>query len=107
MTDDYYCDYVFSGKVKVKKVMETEKVLAYHHTKPYCPVHIVVVPKEHISSLLGLNDEKLTLEIINVIKKVAEKVNKEQGECQILTNLGNYQDSKHLHFHICAGKRFI
>jgi histidine triad (HIT) family protein len=31
-TDDFYCDMVFSGKVKVKKVKETDNILAFHHT---------------------------------------------------------------------------
>ncbi|GEK27217.1 hypothetical protein BSU04nite_36060 [Bacillus spizizenii] len=35
MTEDFYCDEVFSGKTKVNKVLETDNVLAYYHTKPY------------------------------------------------------------------------
>ncbi len=102
--NDYYCQNVFSGKVQVKKVIETENVLAYHHTRPFWPTHIVVVPKKHVESLLTIEDETLMLELINVIKKVAEKINNEQGACRVLINLGNYQDSKHLHFHVCSGE---
>lgn len=40
MTEDFYCDEVLSGKTKVNKVFETENVLAYHHTRPFWPVHI-------------------------------------------------------------------
>lgn len=35
MTEDFYCDEVFSGKTKVNKVLETDNVLAYYHTKPF------------------------------------------------------------------------
>ena len=104
MTDDYYCENVFSGKVQVEKVLETKRVLAYHHTKPHWPVHIVVVPKEHITSLLTIEDESLIQEIINVIKEVAKEVNTKHGKCKVITNLGEYQDSKHLHFHVCSGE---
>lgn len=35
MSEDFYCDEVLSGKTKVNKVLETENVLAYHHTRPF------------------------------------------------------------------------
>lgn len=39
-----------------------------------------------------------------MIKKVAAMVTKENGSCRVLTNLGEYQDSKHLHWHIASGE---
>lgn len=61
--------------------------------------------EKHISSLLTVekSDESLFLELFAVIKEVAEMVIKEKGAARILTNLGNYQESKHLHFHINSG----
>jgi histidine triad (HIT) family protein len=38
MTEDFYCDEVLSGKTQVNKVLETEYVLAYYHTKPFYPI---------------------------------------------------------------------
>ncbi|WP_047014083.1 HIT family protein [Paenibacillus sp. IHB B 3415] len=73
MTEDFYCDEVFSGKTVVQKVLETDNVLAYHHTRPFYPVHIVAIPKRHISSLMTLQDsdnDDLLLELIGVIKQV-------------------------------------
>jgi histidine triad (HIT) family protein len=46
MTNDFYCDEVLSGKTPVKKVMETDNVLAYYHTNPAYEVHIVAFPKK-------------------------------------------------------------
>ncbi len=54
-------DEVLSGKTKVNKVLETENVLAYHHTRPFWPVHIVAIPKKHISSLITLEEDDLAL----------------------------------------------
>ena len=51
-SDDFYCDSVFSGNVPVVVVEETANVLAFHHTRPFWRVHIVVVPKAHVPSLL-------------------------------------------------------
>jgi histidine triad (HIT) family protein len=106
MTEDFYCDEVLSGHTEVRRVMETDNVLAFHHTRPYWRVHIVVIPKRHIGSLLELTevDRELTIEMMNVIRAVAAQVLAEHGECRVLTHLGRFQDSKHLHWHISAGK---
>ncbi|MBB4822819.1 histidine triad (HIT) family protein [Sporosarcina luteola] len=106
MSSDFYCDEVLSGKTEVTKVVETENVLAYYHTKPSYPVHIVTIPKKHISSLLTLedSDNELLLELMHVVKTVAAKVTEENGACRVITNLGDYQDSKHLHWHVISGK---
>jgi histidine triad (HIT) family protein len=106
MTSDFYCDEVLNGRTEVEKVAETENVLAYYHTNPFYPVHIVVIPKRHISSLLTLEEEDndLLLELFAVIKNVAAQVTAEHGASRVMTNLGNYQDSKHLHFHVIFGK---
>ncbi len=105
MTEDFYCDEVLSGKTSVTKVLETEHVLAYHHTKPFYPVHIVAVPKKHILSLLTMTEEEqpILFELLSVIQTVAQQITDEYGACRVLTNLGNYQDSKHLHWHIAYG----
>src|SRR5438445_7212064 len=107
MSDDFYCENVLSGKIEVDIVRETENVLAYHHTRPFWETHIIVIPKQHISSLLTLEkaDEDLFLELFDVIQRVAADVVTEKGAARVLTNLGEYQDSKHLHFHIYSGER--
>jgi histidine triad (HIT) family protein len=106
MTEDFYCEEVLSGRTEVERVRETANVLAYYHTRPYWPTHIVVIPKQHISSLLTLAPENnaLLLELIDVIREVAAEVVAQAGACRVLTNLGKYQDSKHLHWHVSAGE---
>ena len=106
MTDDFYCDEVLSGKTAVEVVLETETVLAYHHTRPFWPVHIVVIPKQHVPSLTNLGDapEGLLGELMEAVRQVAHAVETEHGAARVLTNLGQYQDSKHLHFHVNTGE---
>ncbi len=105
MGNDFYCEEVLSGRTPVEVVQETDRVLAYHHTKPHWPVHIVVIPKMHIPSLtdLGGLDEQILMDLMEVVRKVSASVTKSQGGARVLTNLGCYQDSKHLHFHINHG----
>ena len=106
MKNDFYCDEVLSGRTTVKKVFETADVLAFQHTRPFYPVHVVVIPKRHIASLLTLEEEdnSLLLELIKVIRQVAAQVVEECGACRVITNLGEYQESKHLHWHVASGQ---
>jgi histidine triad (HIT) family protein len=104
MSADFYCDEVLSAKTPVEKVFETENVLAYNHTRPFWETHIVVVPKAHVDSLLTVEND-LLIELLDVAKKIAAQVLEEKGAARVLTNLGDYQDSKHLHFHVYSGER--
>ena len=107
MTEDFYCENVLSGKIAVERVHETENVLAFRHTRPFWETHIVVIPKRHISSFLTLesSDDGLVIEMLAVIRQVANTVVSDRGAARILTNVGDYQESKHLHFHIYSGDR--
>ena len=103
-TEDFYCEQVLSGKTGVKKVLETANVLAYHHTRPFWEMHIVVIPKTHVDSLLTIDDRELLLALLDGVKQVAAEVVRERGAARVLTNPGSYQDSKHLHFHVYSGE---
>lgn len=105
MSEDFYCEQVLSGRTHVRTWVETATVLAYEHTRPFWPVHVVVIPKRHVPSLLDLGDagESVLVELMAVVREVAARVLAEHGACRVLTNLGDYQDSEHLHFHVCAG----
>jgi histidine triad (HIT) family protein len=105
MTHDFYCDEVLSGRTAVQKVIETEQVLTFYHTRPFYLVHIVIIPKQHIESLTALesSDDDLILELLVIIKKIAAQIVAEHGACRVVTNMGGYQESKHLHFHVIHG----
>ncbi len=110
MTDysgtDIYCDLIIphrtDGKTTIHIIKETEAILAYYHTKPFWPTHIVVTPKVHVNSLLEL-DGTLADELLAVVKEIAEMVKTEKGAARVTTNLGEYQDNKHLHIHVNSG----
>ena len=103
--NDFYCDVALKGAADLKKVYESDQVLAFHHTRPHWPVHIVVVPKKHILSFATFSDadSKILTEIMVVLRKIAGEVEKTEGGSRISTNLGKYQDTKHLHFHVSSG----
>ena len=103
---DWYCDEVLSGRRPIGVVADTPVVLAFHHTKPsYADAHVVVVPKSHVPSLLSASVDEVLVDLMAVVRTVAAAVLDEHGACRVVTNLGRYQDSKHLHFHVVAGER--
>ncbi|MCF6137898.1 HIT domain-containing protein [Pseudalkalibacillus berkeleyi] len=109
MTSDFYCNEVLNGKTEIEQVYETEHTLAYYHTKPSYEVHIVAIPKKHIPSLTQIEkqDQRDFAELMDTVQIVAKQVEEKHGACRVITNLGRYQDSKHLHFHIVSGKKLI
>lgn len=104
---DFYCEEILSGKTPVKKVYESKKVLAFKHTKPAFEIHIVIIPKEHIHDLRSLEERhnKLIREIIFVARDLSRKLNKDSKGIRLVTNLGMFQETPHLHFHLISGKQ--
>lgn len=105
MANDFYCDEALSGLTPISVVYETDDVLAFHHTRPFWPVHIVVIPKKHIPSLINLGGHPIELvhKVLEVVRVIAKDVSDKHGAARILSNIGEYQDSKHLHFHVNFG----
>ena len=103
--DDFYCDRVLSGAEPVEVVHEDDVVLAFHHTRPsFADAHIVVVPKQHVGSLVSPEADAVLPMLLDVVRRVAADVLAAHGAARVLTNLGEYQDSKHLHWHVYAGE---
>ena len=105
MTSDFYCDEVLSRRTPVDVVREDEVVLAFHHTRPaYRDAHLVVIPKAHITDLRSVDGDTLS-RLLAVVQELAGRIVDEHGACRVVTNLGRYQDSKHLHWHLVSGDR--
>ncbi len=67
----------------------------------------MIVPKDHIESLSRLTEdhELLKKEIMDTLIKISSTVEKDFGGCSIVTNVGDQQTSKHLHWYIYAGRK--
>jgi histidine triad (HIT) family protein len=104
---DFYCDEILSGNIEITRVAETGNVLAFHHTRPYWPVHIVIIPKRHIPSLAEFapGDLPVIKEMLAVAADLCARVTAEHGGCRLSTNCGDHQTTKHLHFYIHSGAR--
>ncbi|MEV4502580.1 HIT family protein [Streptomyces klenkii] len=106
MGDDFYCEQALSGRTQVRKIIETDTVLAFEHTRPAYTVHLVVIPKRHVLSLIDLGDggDQLLLDVMTVVRQVAAAVKDEHGACRVVTNMGRYQESQHWHVHVLSGE---
>jgi len=104
---DFYCDVALPNIAALDVVHDGANVLAYRHTRPFWEVHVVLVPKRHVASLTDTAgaDEALVRELLTVVRDVAGDVEAEHGAARVLTNLGAYQDSKHLHIHVSSGEQ--
>ncbi len=102
---DFYCDVALPDPGSLQVVHDDDRVLAFHHTRPFWDVHLVVIPKRHIASLTSVTaeDEADVRALFAVVQAVAREVEEKHGAAAVLTNLGTYQDSKHLHVHVHSG----
>ena len=105
--DDFYCGLAIPRASELDVVHEDAQILAFHHTRPYWPTHVVVVPKRHLTSLTSLveEDEQDVRALLGAVQRVARHVEATHGAAGVLTNLGSYQESKHLHIHVYAGQK--
>ena len=104
---DFYCDKILTGLQPVQVCLQNDHVLAFHHTNPLWENHVVLLPKRHVESLITLEeaDNDLLLELMRAAKTIAGDFMARFGAARVYTNLGDYQSSKHLHWHIGAGKQ--
>ncbi len=100
---------IIKGEIPCDKVYEDEEILAFHDINPAAPIHILVIPKKHITSLAHIEkeDENIIGKIYGVINKIAEEQGFKQDGYRVIVNCGKNggQEVMHLHFHILAGKR--
>ncbi|MCX5312086.1 HIT family protein [Streptomyces sp. NBC_00154] len=100
---DWYCSEVIPRTIDIDVVIETEEVLAFRPPIPgFGTDHVIVVPKQHVRSLLEL-DVAVGAQLLEVVQSAARQVVEQHGGCQVLTTLGNEQHNRHLHLHIAAG----
>jgi histidine triad (HIT) family protein len=106
-TCDFYCDKVLGELLAIDVYFENAHLLAFHHSNPIWENHVVLLPKRHIESLITLEeaDNDLLLELMRAARTIAGDFMARFGACRVYTNLGAYQSSKHLHWHIGCGEQ--
>ena len=99
---------IINGEIPTNKVYEDDEILAFKDINPKAPVHILVIPKKHISSAKEIKeeDEALIGKMFTVINKIAKEFDLEDGY-RVVNKCGEDggQEVMHLHFHLLGGKK--
>ena len=107
MSDCIFCK-IIAGDIPSSKVYEDEMIYAFRDIAPMAPVHVLVVPKEHIPSADSVNSENsaYVARIFEAIPKIAASEGLTNGY-RVITNCGEdgCQSVEHLHFHLLGGKK--
>ncbi|MCE5187835.1 MAG: histidine triad nucleotide-binding protein [Eubacteriales bacterium] len=107
MSDCIFCKIV-SGDIPSKKIYEDEQVIAFHDINPQAPVHILVVPKKHVSGVneLAAGDEALVGHVYGVIARLVRELGVAESGYRVVVNSGadGQQSVPHLHFHVLGGR---
>ncbi len=105
--DCIFC-MIRDGKLPSDKVFENDKVLAFRDLHPQAKVHVLVIPKTHISSCDGINADNSdsVKAVFEAIPQIASSLGLSKGY-RVVTNCGEHgcQSVKHLHFHILGGEQ--
>lgn len=107
MKDCLFCK-ITAGEIPSTKVYEDDAVYAFNDIAPQAPVHIIIVPKTHISSTNEITAENSA--VIAKIYEAAAKIAKDLGFAEngyrIINNCGEDggQTVGHIHFHLLAGR---
>ena len=108
MTDCIFCA-IANGKIPARKVLETEDVIAFHDLNPAAPVHVLVIPRTHISTLDDAveTDTLLLGKMLHAAREVAAASGLELGYRVVMNvQAGAGQSVFHVHLHVLGGRKF-
>lgn len=87
-------------------VYENEEVIAFNDLSPQAPVHVLVIPKKHYSSLNEIDEKNVMGELLNAVKETAKKLGISEYRTVINTGASAGQTVFHIHIHVLAGRPF-
>ncbi len=110
MTHDANCIFckIVAGQIPAKKAYEDDQLLAFHDIAPWAPVHLLIIPKQHLVSHYDVSAEHEAL--LGRILVLAPRLMRELGVTngfRTLINTGQdgHQEVQHLHVHVMGGPR--
>lgn len=108
MKDCLFCK-IIAGEIPSGKVYEDEQVYAFRDIGPQAPVHVLIVPRQHLTGLDGLEgagDDTLAA-CLRAAHTIAAQEGIAQSGYRLISNCGPHacQSVRHLHFHVLGGKQ--
>lgn len=98
---------ILRQEIPCNKVYEDDYTLAFHDIAPKAAVHVLIIPKTHLSSLQSVQeaDQHLLGHLLVAANRIAEQLGVKESGYRLITNAGKAagQEVPHLHFHLLAG----
>ncbi len=102
-----FCE-IAAGRIPSKKAFEDDSVVAFHDINPQAPVHVLLVPKRHVGSLLELQpcDEPMIGALVRRARLLAAELGLEPRGFRLVFNCGNDAGYSvyHVHLHLLGGR---
>jgi histidine triad (HIT) family protein len=102
-----FCKIV-KKEIPASVVYEDEDVLAFKDINPQAPIHLLIIPKNHLSSIMEVdeNNGDIVKKIVKVVQSLARENNIDKKGFRLVVNTGDDggQTVHHLHFHLLGGR---
>jgi len=105
-TDCIFCKIV-AGEIPAAVVRRTDRLVAFRDVSPQAPVHILVIPTEHIASLQEVRDGRLVGDMLIMARDIARDEQIAENGYRVVLNINRDggQTVFHLHVHLLGGRR--
>lgn len=103
MSECLFCK-IIAGDIPGNKVLETDKLFAFHDISPQAPMHALVISKTHTASLLETDDPALLGDVLAGARDVAKALGLSDYRVVINNGAGAGQTVFHLHLHVLGGR---
>ncbi len=108
MKECIFCK-IANHQLTTEILFENEKVIAFRDINPIAPVHVLVIPKKHISSVTEITEKDIGLmgNLIMAAKKIADDLKISESGYKLLIRVGRHggQEIRHLHLHLIGGAK--
>jgi histidine triad (HIT) family protein len=110
MNHDPNCIFckIVAGQIPAKKAYEDDEILAFHDIHPWAPVHILLIPKQHIASMVDVTPDHAALlgRMMTLSPALMRELGVSNGFRQLInTGRDGMQEVQHLHLHVMGGSR--
>ena len=110
MSQDPNCIFckIVAGQIPSQKIYEDEELLAFRDIRPAAPVHLLIIPKQHIVSLVEakVEHERLLGRMLTLAPRLAQQEGAANGFRTVInTGPDGGQEVYHLHVHVMGGPR--
>jgi len=105
--DCVFCKIV-AGEIPSHILYQDEEVIAFRNINPVAPIHLLIIPRKHISSLVQLSEAESSLigKMVNTANQLAKEASIAESGYRLVINCGAQggQSVPHLHLHLLGGR---